>query len=323
MCAAARMHSAEPALDAALVRRLLSAQFPQWSGLPVTPVTPAPPAPRAGASGASRASDVSGVPAPVSGDNAMFRLGPELAVRLPRVEWAAGDVRREQQWLHRLAPRLPVPIPVPLAVGKPAAGYPWEWSVLRWLSGSTPTAGAVAAPAGLARDLAAFVTALRSANPSGGPAGHRSVPLASRDGATRAAIAQLGGAIDGAAATALWDKALRLPEYAGPPVWMHGDLTPGNLLVNRAGRLAAAVDFALMGVGDPTSDLMVAWNLLPASVRPAFRSALAVDDATWARGRAWAFSIAAVTVPYYRHTDPVRTANARHVLREVLADRSA
>ncbi|WP_188307542.1 phosphotransferase, partial [Streptomyces sp. CBMA123] len=148
------------------------------------------------------------------------------------------------------------------------------------------------------------------------------VPLASRDGSTRAAIAQLAGTIDTAAATALWDKALRLPDHAGPPVWMHGDLTPGNLLVNGSGRLAAVIDFALMGVGDPTADLMPAWNLLPAAARPAFRAALRADDAMWARGRAWAFSIALVTIPYYRHTDPALTSHARHVVREVLADRS-
>ncbi|MFG2843626.1 aminoglycoside phosphotransferase family protein [Kitasatospora sp. NPDC048296] len=298
MCAAARMHPDEPVVDAALVRRLISAQFPEWVGLPVTPV---------GSAGT---------------DNAMFRLGPELAVRLPRVEWAAGDVRREHQWLPRLAPRLPLPVPAPIAVGRPAAGYPWEWSVLRWLDGVNPAVGALAAPDALARDLAGFVNALRTANPAGGPAGHRSVPLASRDGATRAAITQLTGAIDTAAATALWDKALRLPEYDGPPTWMHGNLTPGNLLVSRTGRLAAVIDFALMGVGDPTADLIAAWNLLPATARPTFRTALHADDAMWARGRAWAFSIALVTIPYYRHTDQALTANARHVVREVLADRS-
>ncbi|MFG3229205.1 aminoglycoside phosphotransferase family protein [Kitasatospora sp. NPDC048194] len=297
MCAAARMHPEEPVVDAALVRRLVSAQFPEWVGLPVTPV---------GSAGA---------------DNAMFRLGPELAVRLPRVEWAAGDVRREHRWLPGLAPRLPLPVPVPVAVGRPAAGYPWEWSVLRWLDGVNPAVGALAAPGALARDLAGFVNALRAVDPSGAPVGPRSVPLASRDGATRAAIAQLAGAIDTAAATALWDKALGLPEYDGPPVWMHGDLTPGNLLLSRTGRLAAVLDFALMGVGDPTADLIAAWYLLPASARPAFRSALHVDDAMWARARAWAFSIALVTIPYYRHTDQARTANARYVVREVLADR--
>ncbi|WP_369184386.1 aminoglycoside phosphotransferase family protein [Streptomyces sp. Y1] len=298
MCAAARMHLDEPVIDAALVRRLISAQFPQWVGLPVTPA------------------------GPTGADNAMFRLGPELAVRLPRVEWAAGDVRREHQWLPRLAPHLPLPVPVPLALGRPAAGYPWEWSVLHWIDGINPAAAVPAAPEDLARDLAGFVKALRAVDPAGAPAGPRSVPLASRDGATRAAIAQLAGSIDTAAATALWDKALRLPEHAGPPVWMHGDLTPGNLLVATTGRLTAVLDFALMGVGDPTADLIVAWNLLPAAARPAFRAALAADDDAWARGRAWAFSIAAVSVPYYRHTDQARTSAARRVLREVLADRS-
>ncbi|WP_188307849.1 phosphotransferase, partial [Streptomyces sp. CBMA123] len=148
MCAAARMHPDGPVVDAALVRRLISAQFPQWVGLPVTPV---------GSAGT---------------DNAMFRLGPELAVRLPRVEWAAGDVRREHQWLPRLAPRLPRPVPAPLAVGRPAAGYPWEWSVLRWLDGVNPAVGVLAAPEALARDLAGFVNALRAADPAGAPAGH-------------------------------------------------------------------------------------------------------------------------------------------------------
>ncbi|MFJ7910627.1 aminoglycoside phosphotransferase family protein [Kitasatospora sp. NPDC096204] len=298
MCAATRMHPDGPVVDAALVRRLIAAQFPQWERLPIIP---------ASAPGA---------------DNAMFRLGPELAVRLPLVAWAADGLRRERQWLSRLAPRLPQPVPAPLEVGRPAAGYPWEWSVLRWLGGTNPVVNSLAAPGDLAGDLARFVNALRAADPAGAPTAQRSVPLASRDGATRAAIAQLAGSINTAAATALWDKALRLPEYAGPPVWTHGDLTPGNLLVAPTGRLSAVLDFALMGVGDPTADLIAAWNLLPATTRPAFRAALGADEAMWARGRAWAFSIALVTIPYYRHTDQALTANARHVVREVLADRS-
>ncbi|MFE4974406.1 aminoglycoside phosphotransferase family protein [Kitasatospora sp. NPDC056651] len=299
MCAAARTLPDGPVVDAALVRRLISAQFPQWERLPVTPVSAA------------------------GTDNAMFRLGPELAVRLPRVEWAAAGLRREQQWLSRLAPRLPLPVPAPLAVGRPAGGYPWEWSVLRWLDGTNPVAGSLGAPEALARDLAGFVNALRAADPAGGPAAQRSTPLAARDGATRTAIAQLSGHLDAAAATALWERALRLPGYDGPPVWMHGDLTPGNLLISRTGRLAAVIDFAQMGVGDPTADLIPAWNLLPAAARPAFRAAVGADEAMWARGRAWAFSIALVTIPYYRHTDQARTANARRVVREVLADRGA
>ncbi|MEV7782222.1 aminoglycoside phosphotransferase family protein [Kitasatospora sp. NPDC088351] len=297
MCAAARMHPDEPDIDAALVRRLLAVQFPQWASLPLE---------RVASSGT---------------DNAMFRLGPELAVRLPRVGWAAESVDREQHWLPRLAPQLPLPIPTPLAQGRPGSGYPWQWSVIRWLGGGNPIVGSIAEPVQLARDLAGFVTALRAVDPADGPPSSRGVPLASRDGATRAAIARLDGAINTEAATAVWDKALRLPEHAGPTVWVHGDLSPGNVLL--AGRrLGAVIDFGLIGVGDPTVDLIVAWNLLPGIARSAFRTALAADEAAWARGRAWALSIALIQLPYYRHTNPALAANARHVIREVLADRS-
>ncbi|MFJ3792410.1 aminoglycoside phosphotransferase family protein [Kitasatospora sp. NPDC090091] len=297
MCAAVRMHDDEPDIDAALVRRLVATQFPQWRSLPLSPVA---------APGA---------------DHAMFRLGTELAVRLPRVAWASAGVERERHWLPRLAPRLPRPIPVPLAAGRPTAGYPWEWSVLRWLDGANPVAGALAAPLQLAHDLAGFVNALRAVDPGDGPPAARGVPLAARDAPTRAAIGRLHGTIDTAAATALWEKALRLPEHPGGPSWMHGELSPGNLLLVGQ-RLSAVLDFGAMGIGDPTVDLIAAWNLLPAGARPAFRAALAADDAAWERGRAWALSIALIQLPYYRSTNPALAANARHVIREVLADRS-
>ncbi|WP_380284479.1 aminoglycoside phosphotransferase family protein [Kitasatospora purpeofusca] len=293
-----RLHDEEPTIDTSLVRRLIAAQFPQWKGLPLSSV---------------------GLTAT---DNAMFRLGPELAVRLPRAAWAAGNLGREQYWLPRLARHLPVPVPAPVGHGRPTVGYPWDWSVLRWLDGATPAAGSLPNPVQLAHDLAEFVTRLRSVEPGpDAPAALRAGPLAGRDAATRAAIGRLRGVIDTETATALWDKALRLPEPAGPARWVHGDLTPGNLLVTGQ-RLSAVLDFGLLGVGDPTVDLLPAWSLLPATARPAFRTALAVDDATWERGRAWALSLALVQLPYYRTTNPPLAANARYVVKEILSDRS-
>lgn len=292
-----RLYDDEPDIDSALVRRLVAAQFPQWRGLPLERVV---------SSGA---------------DNAMFRLGPELAVRLPRVGFAADSIRREREWLPRLAPHLPLPIPVPLAHGRPAAGYPWEWSVLRWAKGVNPAVGAIAAPLQLAQDLAGFISALRTVDPADGPPAQRGVPLRLRDAATRAAIGRLHGAIDTATATALWEKALQLPDRAGRPVWMHGDLSPGNVLLGGR-RLGSVIDFGAAGVGDPTVDLIAAWNLLPATARPVFRAGVAADDVEWERGRAWALSIALIQLPYYRTTNPALAANARHVIREVLADRS-
>ncbi|MET9400972.1 aminoglycoside phosphotransferase family protein [Kitasatospora sp. NPDC002965] len=302
MCAAARppdrMHDDEPDIDTGLVRRLISAQFPQWKGLPLQRV------------------------ASTGTDNAMFRLGPELAVRLPRAGWAADGVTREQHWLPRLASRLPVPVPEPLGHGRPSSGYQWNWSVVRWLDGVNPIVGSLAEPVRLAHAIAGFITSLRKVEPTpDAPAASRGAPLAARDAATRAAIGRLRGMIDTDTATALWDKALRLPERAGPPTWIHGDLSPGNLLLTGQ-HLGGVLDFGQTGVGDPTVDLIAAWNLLPGSARPVFRTALAVDDATWERGRAWALSIALIQLPYYRTTNPPLAANARHVLREVLTDRS-
>jgi aminoglycoside phosphotransferase (APT) family kinase protein len=291
----AKMHSDEADIDESIVSRLIAAQFPQWTDLPVEPV------------------DSAGT------DNAMFRLGEDMAVRLPRIDWAAGNVEREQQWLPRLAPLLPIAIPVPLGKGKPAEGYPWNWSIVRWLSGENPIVDSIADPDLLAEDLAEFVIALRRIDPTDGPPADRGVPLKMRDAPTRAAIEQLHGIIDTAAATAVWEAALQIPEWFGSGAWIHGDLSPGNVLITR-GRLSAVIDFGGMGVGDPTVDLIVAWNLLPTAARNIFRAALRVDDATWRRGRGWALSIALIQLPYYQETNRVLSANSRYVIREVLAD---
>jgi aminoglycoside phosphotransferase (APT) family kinase protein len=295
------MHADEVDTDASLVRRLLAAQFPRWANLPIAPV------PSAGT------------------DNALYRISADMVVRLPRIHWAVGQVEKEQEWLPRLAPLLPLAIPVPLAMGTPAEGYPWHWSVYRWLEGENAIIERLADPHQAATDLAQFIAALQRIDPTGGPPpgphnSGRGVPLAMRDAPTRAAITSLqGGALDTDAATAAWDAALQAPVWDGPPVWIHGDLQSGNLLCVQ-GRLSAVIDFGCLGVGDPACDLIVAWNLLGPETRDVFRAALPVDDATWARGRGWALSVGLIALPYYQSTNPVLAGIARRAIEEVLAD---
>ncbi|WP_406384627.1 aminoglycoside phosphotransferase family protein [Streptomyces sp. NBC_01618] len=289
---AGKMHVDEPDIDQSLVRRLITAQFPQWIGLPVEPVVS------------------------VGTSNAMYRLGEDLVVRLPRTAGAADDVAKEHHWLPRLAPSLPAAIPVPLGRGGPAEGYPWHWSVFRWLDGANPAVGEVAEPGPLAADLADFVTALHRIDPADGPPSFRSESLAARDTATRAALAELHEAVDTGAALAVWEAALRAPARTGPAVWIHADLQPGNLLLVN-GRLSAVIDFGCMGLGDAAVDLIAAWYLLPAHARGNFRTALNADDAAWARGRGWALSTALGELRHYRDTNPAMAAIARHVIHEV------
>jgi aminoglycoside phosphotransferase (APT) family kinase protein len=294
------MHADEVEIDADLVRRLLSSQFPRWAELPLAAV------PSAGT------------------DNALYRLGTEWVVRLPRIHWAAGQAEREQAWLPRLAPHLPLAVPEVVALGAPAEGYPWGWSVQRWLPGVNATLDQIADVNQLALDLASFVVALRQIDASlaplsGASNSSRGVPLAERDAPTRSALAASHGLIDVAAATGAWEAALRVPSWSGPPVWIHGDLQSGNLLAQR-GRLNAVIDFGCLGAGDPAVDLLPAWNLLPAAARDRFRRALAVDADTWARGRGWALSVSLVALPYYESRNPTLAGIARHTIAQVLTE---
>lgn len=284
-----------PLDSATLVRTLIAAQFPHWADLPVEAV------------------DASGTA------NAVHRLGDDKVVRLPRTESSAADVATEHLWLPRLAAQLPVPVPAPLAQGAPAEGFPWAWSVCTWLEGTNPLPGdATWAPELFAADLAEFVLALRRIDPTDGPQAYRGQPLASRDEKTRKVIAGLDGVLDAGAATAAWDKALTAPAFTGAPVWVHGDLQPGNVLV-ADGRLTGVIDFACMGLADPAVDLIAAWYLLPAGAREAFRTAVGADDADWERGRGWALSIAVMELDAYRESNPVMARNAWWVIGELLA----
>lgn len=295
----ARMHADEVPTDSGLVRRLLAAQFPQWAALPISPVASA------------------------GTDNAIYRLGDELAVRLPRIHWATGQIAKERAWLPRLAPHLPLKLPIQLASGAPAAGYPYEWGIYRWIAGASAAEAALGDLEEAAATLARFIIALQQLDPAGGPHaaehGLRGVPLALRDAATRAAIAAMGSTIDADAALRVWEQALRAPEWGRPPVWFHGDLLPGNLLV-QDGRLRAVIDWSGLGVGDPACDLICAWALFSGPSRRAFRDALAADDATWARARGQALSQAVIFIPYYLHTNLVGVTRARRTLDALLAD---
>ncbi|MEU1853552.1 aminoglycoside phosphotransferase family protein [Streptomyces sp. NPDC019990] len=294
MCAV-RMHEDELDIDVSLVRRLIGAQFPQWAGLSLR---------RLASSGT---------------ENAMFRLGTDKVVRLPRHPGAVEAIDHELRWLPRLGPRLPAAAPEPLGRGEPGEDFPWPWSVFRWLDGHNPVPGELEEPESLAEDLAAYVTALRRIDPAGGPTGDRGVPLSARDAYLREALAQLAGRVDTAAVTGAWEEALRAPEHTGPPLWAHGDLMAGNLLV-ADGRLTGVIDYGTVGVGDPAVDLIAAWCLLPAEARGGFRKATGVDEAEWARGRGWALSIAVIALPYYWETNLPVAANSRHVIGEILAE---
>lgn len=295
-----QMHADAHPVSDDLVRRLIATQFPRWAGLPV----------RRYPSGGTV--------------NAMYLLGDSMVVRLPLVRSGASDVTRERQWLPRLAPLLPTAIPEVLGAGDPAEGYPWPWSVYRWLAGENPDPDALSDPVRLAENLAGFVAAMRAVTLPGAPKAHRGGPIDLLDAPTRAALEELRGiheeSLDWDAADATWREPLRAPAWDGQPVWLHADLMPGNLLVDGGG-LASVIDFGCAGVGDPACDLFPAWNLLPAGAREVFRQALGVDDATWIRGRGRALSQALIALPYYRETNPAMARNARHTIRAVLAER--
>jgi aminoglycoside phosphotransferase (APT) family kinase protein len=250
-----------------LVDSLIRSQFPQWSDRVLVPVEPG------------------------GWDNRTFRLGDDLLVRLPSRSIYAAQIAKEQRWLPVLAAKLPLPIPTPIAMGKPGNGYPWPWSVYRWLQGSSASSAQGIDMDSFARELAQFLRALQSIDPAGAPiAGEhnffRGGSLGTYDPETRAAIATLSGRIDSSRATGIWEAALA-SEWQRQSVWVHGDVAASNLLVHN-GRLAAVIDFGSCAIGDPACDLTIAWTFFRGSARTTFRDAMALDEATWQRARAWA-----------------------------------
>jgi len=263
------MPAAEIDVDEPLVRALLADQHPDLADRAIAPIG-------------------------FGWDNAIFRLGEDLIVRLPRREMAVPLVEHEQRWLPELAPRLPLPVPAPVRIGRPGAGFPWPWSICPWFEGTSALASPPVDLVATAKALGAFQAALHQPAPPDAPSNpYRGIPLADRHEITVGSIERLDH-VDRVLVRERWDRFVKTPRWAGPPVWVHGDPHPGNLVVHD-GRLTAVLDFGDLCAGDPASDLAVAWMLFPPEVRPTFRAAAGdVDDDTWRRAHGWALAFGLV-----------------------------
>jgi aminoglycoside phosphotransferase (APT) family kinase protein len=286
-------------IDVSLARRLVDSQFPQWSELPIAEV------------------EVDGW------DNRTFRLGSELTIRLPSGDWYAKQVEKEQRWLPVLAPRLPLPIPTPVARGEPDAAFPYPWSVYRWLDGELASKAHVADLTAFATALAGFLNALARADATDGPEPgehnfFRGGPLATYEEEALQAIETLGDEIPRDDVNRVWQDAMSTA-WEHDPVWLHGDVAAGNLLV-RDGRLAAVIDFGSSGVGDPACDCVIAWTFLSGPSRDRFRAELDVDEGTWSRGRGWGLWKALITLVGHLERDSPTAALPRRDIERILLD---
>lgn len=286
-------------IDVPLVHQLISAQFPEWANLTIKPV------------------EFSGW------DNRTFHLGEYMTVRLPSNAEYSGQVEKEQYWLPKLAPQLPLSIPTPLAMGSPSKEYPLHWSIYKWLDGDTASIARISDLSQFAIALAEFLVALQQCDTTGGPPPgehnfYRGGDLAIYEAETREAIKVLGNKINVGAITNIWDAA-RASTWQNPPVWIHGDIATGNLLVEN-GQLNAVIDYGQLGIGDPACDLAIAWTFFRGESRQAFQKALKLDPATWARGRGWTLWKALIVYAGLSGTNPHEVEKSKLIINEVIKD---
>ena len=293
--------AAEFTTDAELVRRLVLEQHPDLAHLPLTQVDG-------------------------GWDNTVFRLGDELAIRLPRRSATAALVANEQRWLPELASRLPLPVPTPVRVGRPGSGFPWAWSVVRWLPGTAAFAAPSFDRRAVAVALGGFLRALHQPAPSGAPQSPwRSIPLDARTERLHAHLDQLHDSVNRERILALWDRLVVTPRWSGPPMWIHGDLHPGNLLIHDSA-LAAVIDFGDIACGDPATDLSVMWMLLPPEHREALFEAAGhnranpADEEMWRRARGWALAIGVAVLALGQDGNPLAELGRRTIESALIPD---
>jgi aminoglycoside phosphotransferase (APT) family kinase protein len=293
------MPSAEADISAGLVQELLATQHPDLARLPIEVMAH-------------------------GWDNVMFRVGGDLVARMPRRALGARLLVHEQQWLPALAPRLPLPVPAPVRTGQPGAGYPWPWSIVPFLPGQVAARNPPENPRDAASSLGRFLAALHTPAAPDAPVNpSRGIPLADRSATLTENLSTLGGRVDRKAVLRAWHAAVAAPAWDGAPMWLHGDLHPGNILVHQ-GHLSGVIDFGDITSGDPATDLSAAWMLLPADCHVAFWSAYRgagqrpAGDDTWARARGWALALALVFLAHSAD-NPQLAAIGQRTLNAVLA----
>lgn len=289
-----KMHEGEINIDAVLVKRLLTKQFPHLVDRSLTLVRS------------------------TGTVNAIYRLDHDLYVRIPRLGIWAESIEHELTWLPKLDPHISLNIPKPLARGKPTNWYPHAWAIYHWIEGSSYQDQLISDERQVAYDLVNFILELRSIDMLGAPHGGRR-PLIELDAATRSAIESSREVIDTEAVSAAWNRSLESPPWDGKPVWIHGDLLKSNLLV-QGGRLCAVIDFGGVGIGDPAADVVPAWSVFSEVGRETFRRALDVDDDTWNRARGYALHQALMIIPYYPKTNPEFVTMAKRTVEEILTE---
>lgn len=280
-----KMHEHEFEINENLVQSLLTNQCLKWSNLPLRQVI---------SSGT---------------DNALFRLGNEYIIRLPRIEWSPGSINqsinKEYEWVPKIAQLLKTLISEPIFKGNPDKLYPWAWTINKWNEGQTPDFEKENEYELLAKDLAEFLNELHSIRLPEGPYSRRGVSIKEINEETIKAINSLKGDIDTQKVFSLWEQLINVPLWNKDPVWVHGDFLPGNILIKN-NRLSAVIDFTEVGIGDPACDLIIAWSLFNENSRKIFKANLKnIDENTWKRGIAWALSIALIMLPYYKNSNPV------------------
>jgi len=284
-----------PEITLNLVTKLIQEQFPQWADLPIKPVE------RSGH------------------DNRTFRLGNTMLIRLPSRDEYAPAVIKEQKWLPQLAQHLSIPIPLPLAMGKPNKEYPFNWSIYQWIEGENSDTLDEKDLNQFAYDVAQFLHELHKIDITGAPiATDRGTTPFHYDDETKNCLEQLKSLIDTQTALSIWQTGLN-SQWNQNPVWIHSDLAVGNILV-KDHKLAAVIDFSGIAVGDPACDVVIAWTFFKGESREIFKQAMNLDDNTWARARGWALWKALITLIAIENKQSIKAAEQLRIIDAITKD---